>query len=102
MLHYIYTSCIEDLTATGLYDAANKYGILSLKNACFSYLKDNITSSNACEALLLADNQAVGDLKAAVLDYIVKHGKEMGNSRLLINSNGKLAAEALHRLFYEN
>ncbi|GBO28546.1 TD and POZ domain-containing protein 4 [Araneus ventricosus] len=107
MLHYIYTSSAEDLTwesATGLYDAANKYGIMSLKNACISYLKENISTSNACEALLLADNQADGDLKAAVLDYIVKHGKEMGNSewRLLMNSNGKLAAEALYRLFYEN
>ncbi|GBN07133.1 TD and POZ domain-containing protein 4 [Araneus ventricosus] len=107
MLHYIYTSSVEDFTwesAAGLYDAANKYAIQSLKKACISYMKDNISTSNACEVLLLAENQADSDLKAAVLDYIVKHGKEMGNSewRLLINSNGKLAADALYRLFCEN
>ncbi|GBM04521.1 TD and POZ domain-containing protein 3 [Araneus ventricosus] len=107
MLHYIYTSSVDDLTwesATDLYEAASKYAILSLKNICSSYMKNNLSRSNACEALLVADNHADGELKAYVLDYIVKHGKELINSewRLLMNSNGKLAAEALYRLFYEN
>ncbi|GBM04529.1 Protein roadkill [Araneus ventricosus] len=107
MLHYIYTSRVDDLTwesATGLYDAANKYAILGLKHICFSYLKNNFSTSNALEALLFADKQADCDLKAAVLDYIGKHGKEMENSgwRHLMNANGKLAAEALYQLFFEN
>ncbi|GBM76830.1 Speckle-type POZ protein [Araneus ventricosus] len=104
MLHYIYTSSVDDLTwesATDLYDAANKYAILGLKHICFSYLKNNISTSNALEALLLADKQADGDLKAAVLDYIGKHGKEMG-WRVLINANAEVAAEALCHLFFGN
>ncbi|GBM04525.1 Speckle-type POZ protein [Araneus ventricosus] len=107
MLHYIYTSRAEELTwesAAGLYDAANKYAILGLKNICSSYLKDNLSISNACEALLLSNKQDDDGLEAAVLDYIEEHAKEMEKSgwRHLMNSNGKLAAEALCNLFYKN
>ncbi|KAF8771281.1 Speckle-type POZ protein like [Argiope bruennichi] len=107
MLDYIYTSNVEILTwesASKLYEAANKYAILNLKNLCSSYLKNNLSPSNACEILLLSHNYSDNEMKKFVMDFIVKQGKEILNSewRLLMNSNGKLAAEALYRLFYEN
>ncbi|XP_055951559.1 speckle-type POZ protein-like [Argiope bruennichi] len=107
MLNYIYTSNVEDLTwksASNLYEAASKYAILNLKNLCSSYLKDNLSPSNACEILLLSHNYSDNEMKEAVMDYIIEHGKEILNSewRLLMNSNGKLAAEALYRLLCEN
>ncbi|KAF8771275.1 Speckle-type POZ protein B like protein [Argiope bruennichi] len=106
MLDYIYTSNVEVLTwesASKLYEAANKYGILDLKSLCSSYVKDNLSPCNACEALLLAHNYTDNEMKEAVMDYIIEHGKEMKNSewRLLMNSNEKLAADALYRLFCE-
>ncbi|XP_055953116.1 protein maternal effect lethal 26-like [Argiope bruennichi] len=107
MLGYIYASNVEVLTwesAYKLYEAANKYAILNLKNLCSLYLKNNLSPCNACEALLLADNYGDNEMKEVVMSFIVKHGKEMKNSewRLLMNSNGKLAAEALYRLYCEN
>ncbi|KAF8771271.1 Speckle-type POZ protein B like protein [Argiope bruennichi] len=106
MLGYIYTSNVEDLTwesASKLYEAGNKYAIVDLKSLCSSYVKDNLSPCNASEALLLAHNYGDKGMKEAVMDYIIEHGKEMKNTewRLLMNSNGKLAAEALYRLFCE-
>ncbi|GBN77975.1 Speckle-type POZ protein [Araneus ventricosus] len=83
MLLYIYTSRMEDVTwesACQLYVAADKYAILSLRNVCSSYLKDNLYPSNACEILLLADFHADDELKQSVRDYIVKHDKDIINS----------------------
>ncbi|CAL1280037.1 unnamed protein product [Larinioides sclopetarius] len=107
MLHYIYTSSVENLTldsAIDLYEAGYKYAILGLKNICLSFILPNLSTSNALEALLCAEELADGYFKSAVLQYIEKHGKEMENSdwRHLMNVNGKLAAEALYRLFYKN
>ncbi|GBM11967.1 Speckle-type POZ protein B [Araneus ventricosus] len=101
MLHYIYATRVDGLTwekAYHLYVAADKYAILSLKNICSSYMKDNLSPSNACEVLLLSDFHVDGDLKAAVQDYILKHIKDIVNSdewKLLMETNSKLAAETL-------
>ncbi|GBM11950.1 Speckle-type POZ protein B [Araneus ventricosus] len=101
MLLFIYTTRVEDLTwesASLLYGAADKYAILSLKNICSSYLKDNISPSNACELLLLSDFHADGDLKSAAQDYILKNVKDIIKSdgwKLLVDTNAKLAAETL-------
>ncbi|XP_055952084.1 speckle-type POZ protein B-like [Argiope bruennichi] len=101
MLLYIYTASMDDVTwesASHLYVAADRYAILSLKNICSSYLKDNLSPSNACEVLLLADFHADDDLKSAVQDYILKHDKDIINSdewKMLMETNGKLAAETV-------
>ncbi|GBM31306.1 TD and POZ domain-containing protein 4 [Araneus ventricosus] len=107
MLKYIYTSRVENLTwesATSLYEAANKYAILGLKNICSSYIINNLSTSNVSGALFLAENHADDEIKSAILEYLVKHGNELVNSewRFMKNCNGKLVAEALYRLLYEN
>ncbi|CAL1296281.1 unnamed protein product [Larinioides sclopetarius] len=101
MLLFIYTARLEDLTwesASNLYVAADKYAILGLKDICSSYLKDNLSPSNACEILLVADFHADGDLKSVVQDFILKHDEKIVNSdewKLLMETNIKLAAETL-------
>ncbi|GBN91976.1 Speckle-type POZ protein B [Araneus ventricosus] len=83
LLRYIYTACVEDLSwesAFRLYVAADKYAIFSLKNVCASYLKDNLSPSNACEVLLAADFHDDSDLKSAVQDFILKHDEDIINS----------------------
>ncbi|GBM11958.1 Speckle-type POZ protein B [Araneus ventricosus] len=101
MLLYIYTARMEDVTwesASNLYVAADKYAILSLKDICSSYLKDNLSPGNACEVLLLADFHADDDLKSGVQNYILKHDTDIINSdewKVLMETNGKLAAETL-------
>ncbi|CAL1294607.1 unnamed protein product [Larinioides sclopetarius] len=101
MLHYIYTARVDDLTwekASHLYVAADKYAILSLKNICPSFLKDNLSPSNACEMLLMSDFHVDNDLKSEVQDYILKHVKDIVKSdewKFLMETNSKLAAETL-------
>ncbi|GBM11964.1 TD and POZ domain-containing protein 4 [Araneus ventricosus] len=101
MLLFTYTTRVEDLSwesASLLYVAADKYAILSLMNICSSYLKDNLSPSNACDILLLSDFHVDGDLKYAVQMYILKHGKQITNSnewKVLLQTNAKLAAETL-------
>ncbi|KAF8771278.1 TD and POZ domain-containing protein 4 [Argiope bruennichi] len=107
MLDYIYIYEVEDLTwknATDLYVAACRYGIVNLMRLCSSYLKDNLSPINACEILLLAENYCNNEMKEAVMEYIVEYSKKIYYSkwRMLMNSNGKLAAEALYRLSCEN
>ncbi|GBM11965.1 TD and POZ domain-containing protein 5 [Araneus ventricosus] len=98
MLRYMYTARVDDLTwktAYHLYVAADKYAILSMKDICSSYMKDNLTLGNVCEVLLLSDLHSDGDLKSAVQEYILKHVKDIVNSdewKLLMETNSKLAA----------
>ncbi|GBM11953.1 Speckle-type POZ protein [Araneus ventricosus] len=105
MLLFIYTTRVEDLTwenASFLYAAADKYAILSLKDFCSSYIKDNLSLSNACEVLLLSDFHGDSDLKSIVQKYILQHGKQITNSeewKALMQTNAKLAAETLCLLF---
>ncbi|KAF8771293.1 TD and POZ domain-containing protein 5 [Argiope bruennichi] len=105
MLFFVYTKRVEELTwesASDLYAAADKYAILSLKDICSSYLKDNLSPNNACKALLLADFHADGGLKSAVQDYILKHVKDIVNSnewKILMETNAKLAAETVCLFF---
>ncbi|GBM11951.1 Speckle-type POZ protein B [Araneus ventricosus] len=100
MLLFMYTTRVEDLTwerASHLYAASDKYAILSLKDICSSYLKNNLSPSKACEVLLLSDFHADSDLKCAVQDYILKHGKQINSDewKLLMETNAKLAAETV-------
>ncbi|KAF8770279.1 BTB and MATH domain-containing protein 42-like [Argiope bruennichi] len=106
MLRYIYSAEVGELewaAATQLYEAADKYEILTLRDACSSYLKKNLCLNNACEALVLADLHQDGNLKSFVQDFILRHGKDIINSEEwehLMETNVKLAAETM-RLKYK-
>ncbi|GIY37152.1 TD and POZ domain-containing protein 5 [Caerostris extrusa] len=60
-----------------LYIAADKYEILSLKDEFSSFLKLNLTPTEACEILILVDLHMDGDLKTCVQNFIVEHDKEI-------------------------
>ncbi|GFQ91701.1 hypothetical protein TNCT_134701 [Trichonephila clavata] len=108
MLLYLYTDTLEDLkceTASALYVAAEKYQILNLKNKCFTFLMDNLTVNNVCEALILADTHQDNDLKNAVQDYILRNDKAVFCSSewiRLIGTHTKLAAETMCLKYYKN
>ncbi|GBM94448.1 Protein roadkill [Araneus ventricosus] len=101
LLRYIYSADVEELawgSATQLYEAADKYEVLSLKDICSSCLRNNLCPGNACETLALADLHQDEDLKGFVQDFILRHGKDVINSEeweQLMETNTKLAAETL-------
>ncbi|GBN01028.1 Protein roadkill [Araneus ventricosus] len=100
-LIYMYTDRIENLTienATKLYYAADKYRVLCLREICASFLKANVSSSSACEILVLADRHQDDELKSAVQHFISKHDSEIlrsENWRDLKKNNHLLALETL-------
>ncbi|KAF8770886.1 TD and POZ domain-containing protein 5 [Argiope bruennichi] len=105
MLHFLYTDTLEDLQwdgAKNLYFAADKYGIVSLKQKCSSFLKHNLQTSNCCDLLLLADMHNDADLKAFVLDYIVLQDQQVFLSsewEMFMKNHVHLAAEAYTMYF---
>ncbi|CAL1262209.1 unnamed protein product [Larinioides sclopetarius] len=105
MLRYIYGADVGELewtSATELYEAADKYQILNLKDMCSSFLKNNLRPSNACKALILADLHEDQDLKGFVQDFILSYGKNIVNSdewNQLLETNAKLAAETTRLKF---
>ncbi|GBN55472.1 TD and POZ domain-containing protein 1 [Araneus ventricosus] len=105
LLLYIYSCEIEELewvSGTKLYEAADKYQMLTLKEVCSSYVKTNLCRSNACDTLVLADLHQDVDLKTFVQDFILRLGKDIINSEeweYLMRDNIKLAAETMHLLY---
>ncbi|GFS95074.1 speckle-type POZ protein B [Nephila pilipes] len=101
MLLYMYTDELEGLqweSARGLYAAADKYEILSLKKKCSSFLMANFCPLNACEVLILADMHSDDDLKTAVQDFILRHDKDIINSdawKQLMKTHLNLAADTM-------
>ncbi|GBM11914.1 Speckle-type POZ protein [Araneus ventricosus] len=107
MLLYMYTDSLEELqweTASELYVAAEKYQITTLKDKCSSFLKTNLSLTNACEVLLLADLHQDKELKSTVQDFILENDKSIINSsewKLLMQANVHLAAETMLLRFKE-
>ncbi|GBN58921.1 Speckle-type POZ protein B [Araneus ventricosus] len=104
LLLYIYTDTLEDLdikTACRLYEAADKYWILSLKDRCSAFLKENLDTSNACEVLAVADMHNDEDFKLAVQEYILEHECVFRSEKwkYLISINPKLTSETMFRKF---
>ncbi|GBO08051.1 Speckle-type POZ protein-like A [Araneus ventricosus] len=106
LLRYIYSAEVGELewaSATQLYEAADKYQILSLKDVCSSHLKNSLCVNNACESLVLADRHQDEDLKVFVQDFILRHGEDIINSKeweQLAETHLKLAYETM-RLKYK-
>ncbi|GIY47722.1 hypothetical protein CEXT_727651 [Caerostris extrusa] len=74
-LAFLYTDSVKDLqweTAIKLYYAGDKYEIELLKAECSSFLKDNTSSFNVMELLLLADRHQDLGLKTFAEEYILR------------------------------
>ncbi|XP_055943458.1 TD and POZ domain-containing protein 1-like [Argiope bruennichi] len=107
MLLYMYTDSLEDLqfeSASSLYKIADKYQILSLKRRCSFFLKMNLSASNACDILILADLLDDGDLKRAAQDYILGQKKDFFCSqewKELMKTHLDIAADVMVRKMYQ-
>ncbi|KAF8771300.1 Speckle-type POZ protein like [Argiope bruennichi] len=105
LLLYLYTDTLEELhweAASDLYVAAETYQILTLKDKCSSFLKANLSLTNACEVLLLAALHHDKELKSTVQDFILENDKSVVNSSkwdLLMKANVHLAAETMLLMF---
>ncbi|GFY55611.1 TD and POZ domain-containing protein 3 [Trichonephila inaurata madagascariensis] len=101
MLLYMYTATLPDLqwdSACDLYTASDKYEILSLKNECSSFLKDNLSPDNVCNILILADMHQDEDLKSSAEEFILNR-KEIFDTcewKLFMKTNLQLAADLMH------
>jgi len=82
MLFYMYGGKLsnDDMKqhAKSIIDVADKYGIVGLKlEAEAAYVtSERITIENVIDKLLYADSKNLALLKEAVMDYLVKNGKE--------------------------
>ncbi|CAL1294621.1 unnamed protein product [Larinioides sclopetarius] len=101
MLLYMYTDNLGELkwkSAFDLYIAAKKYEIMTLKEKCSSFLKVNLSLTNACKILLLADLHQDKELKSSAQDFILKNDNSIINSsewKLLMKRSLQLAAETM-------
>ncbi|GBM49578.1 TD and POZ domain-containing protein 4 [Araneus ventricosus] len=99
MLQYVYTAETKDLQLDNtfkLYQAANKYEILALRDECSDYLKSNLCSKNVCKVLVLADVHQDVNLKTSVQDFIFNH--DVVNSaewKQLMKTHPKLTADTM-------
>ncbi|CAL1290838.1 unnamed protein product [Larinioides sclopetarius] len=104
MLTYMYSAKVETLnydSAVKLYTAADRYEVIALKEHCSLFLKLDLSASNACDVLILADMHGDMDLKAYTKDFICAHADiilEMPEWNRLIESRIELAAEVLRSL----
>ncbi|GFY68314.1 TD and POZ domain-containing protein 3 [Trichonephila inaurata madagascariensis] len=101
MLQYMYTATVPDLqwdSACNLYTAANKYVILSLKSKCSSFLKDNLSTDNACDLLILSDMHQDEDLKSRAEEFILNDEEIFDTKewKLFMKTNVPLAADLMY------
>ncbi|GIX79656.1 TD and POZ domain-containing protein 3 [Caerostris extrusa] len=101
MLVFMYTDILEDVEwerACDLYYAADKYDIRSLKFRCLCFLKKNLSDSNACKTLILADRHRDKDLEMTAQEYILMSKKIILSDEWkdLMESNLQLAARTMY------
>ncbi|GFU66281.1 kelch-like protein 6 [Trichonephila clavipes] len=105
MLLYMYTDSLEGLrweSALRLYEAANKYEILALREKCSAFLEDHMSPINVCDALLLTDTHQDSDFKDFVQTYIIDRDKYVFCSKewkMLVKKNSELAVETMHKVW---
>ncbi|GFQ75714.1 speckle-type POZ protein B [Trichonephila clavata] len=105
LLGYIYTNTIDELNwevALKLYHAAKEYQILSLKQRCSMFLKENVDPSRACSVLLLAYENHDEELTEFTQEFISGHDTKIIHSdewEELKRKNFQLAFETLQFLY---
>ncbi|GFT44946.1 TD and POZ domain-containing protein 3 [Nephila pilipes] len=101
LLLYIYTDTVEDLeweTALDLYRAADRYGVIDLREKCSMFFKANFSQSNVFHIFSLADMHHDQDLKIISRDFITRKSAEFINSeewKTFKKSNIELAFEIM-------
>ena len=85
LLRFIYSgkvgdSCLKEI-AGDLFAAAEKYGVLDLKELCEESLCVNMTVGNVLEMMELADLHNAANLRAAALKFIGENAKEISSQK---------------------
>ena len=73
-LRYLYSGTVPELnvdTAKQLYEVSDKYAVEELKTACSEFLSENISESNGCEMLILADQHGDKGFREKIIAYII-------------------------------
>ncbi|GFU34264.1 speckle-type POZ protein [Trichonephila clavipes] len=76
VVSFLYTGTVRDgnfQELCDLYDAANKYGIFELRDACGDFLWSKMTVEDACGILILSDRHDDDYLKLSLLAYVKFH-----------------------------
>lgn len=79
-LLYIYCGEIENLDESnmlGLYYAADKYEMWSLKDECCEFIKKSVSPENICNILPLAIDHDDSDLLEHVIEYFCKNSQNI-------------------------
>ena len=74
-LKYLYSATLPKLNVASskeLYEAADRYDVKELKQACSEFLIMKLSDGNACDLLVLADLHHDKDLREEAIDYIVE------------------------------
>lgn len=107
MLDFMYIGTVGDLSPDNgmkLYSAADKYEIVSLKQKCSCVLKSNLSVSNICSFLTLADLHHDDGLMDEVQNFIRVNPSEVFRSQSwedFTQRNSKLAVETMLK-FWRN
>ena len=101
MLYYFYGGKLTEeelkVDAKDIIDAADKYGVVSLKlEAEVSYVKSTtLTNDNLIDNLLYADAMNCALLKEAVMDFILKNKKDIMDKVSFDNVPGSMITDIL-------
>nr|XP_015926198.1 speckle-type POZ protein-like [Parasteatoda tepidariorum] len=103
-LEFLYTDSVDEMDyeiSIKLLMAAEKYQVLSLKEKCAMFLKNEMSEENVCEILSLADAVNHEFLKLASIEYIIAKSATILSSPLWIpwmENNMKLASAIFAKL----
>lgn len=106
MLYFMYTDSLRDISwerAAGLYSAADKYHIQTLKNKCVSVLMEKLSVSNACDALVLADTYQEEHLMQAAKDLVFYRDEVINSAQWkeMEKKNPQLAIRFLRKMYFK-
>ena len=89
-------------TARGLLKLADCFQVVRLKEACEATLIDKLTASTTAQVLIAADEAHADRLKAAALDFLVVHFRDVSATptwRAALQSHPQLVIETIGALF---
>ena len=98
LLHYLYSGdCIVQSAeeALDLITAADRYLVESLKHACEYFITKSLDYSNVLQALEVADNCRLAQLKDLCLDIISKNFSKIGKRKALKRLKRELLVEII-------
>merc|ERR1712142_826447 len=103
LVRFIYTGVAPNLETLSpeLLAAADKYGLTRLKLQCESHLSTNLSATNVCELLVVADLHDSAFLRKEALQFLVNNANQVMTTagyRTMESSHPQLVSEAFRLL----